>query len=259
MSDTLAPDQHSYLLKQYPTICAVTDQRSSNDCFNCTRKGGLLLVGATSNQDGNETSAACTYLTQGLFFVLIYYTPSVLLCCKFYQSIQLTFFRILIQKRFVLWSNTLSQSFQWYRPFSIPCHLSLHFLKNCFPKVGISMRIIWYYGIIKSGKRWFGKCMVHGLMDTVLRTKTKTLPLLNIRVCYFFCAVYHSKNHVISHPVIAAFLEVILNILQRWKTMMTCQSNFPNTTENCQKIVTNCKFDFRLNFALNGGHLGHHL
>ena len=23
--------------------------------------------------------------------------------------------------------------------------------------------------------------------------------------------------------------------------------------------VTDCKFDFRLNFALNGGHLGHHL
>ena len=27
--------------------------------------------------------------------------------------------------------------------------------------------------------------------------------------------VYHSKNHVIPHPVIAAILNVILNILQR--------------------------------------------
>ena len=57
--------------------------------------------------------------------------------------------------------------------------------------------------------------MVHGLMDTIPRTKTKTLPLRKIRVCYFFRAVYQSKNHVISHPVIAAILDVILNILQR--------------------------------------------
>ena len=35
------------------------------------------------------------------------------------------------------------------------------------------------------------------------------------RVCYFFCAVYHSENHVIPCPVIAAVLDVILNILQR--------------------------------------------
>ena len=31
----------------------------------------------------------------------------------------------------------------------------------------------------------------------------------------FFCAVYYSKIHVISNPVIAAILDVILNILQR--------------------------------------------
>ena len=31
----------------------------------------------------------------------------------------------------------------------------------------------------------------------------------------FFRAVYHSKNHVIPHRVIAAILDVILNILQR--------------------------------------------
>ena len=31
----------------------------------------------------------------------------------------------------------------------------------------------------------------------------------------FFCAVYHSKTHVISNTVIAAILNVILNILQR--------------------------------------------
>ena len=29
--------------------------------------------------------------------------------------------------------------------------------------------------------------------------------------------MYYSKKHVIPHPVIAATLNVILNILQRWK------------------------------------------
>ena len=114
--------------------------------------------------------------------------------CKFYLSTQLTFFRTLIQKRYVLWSNTLSQKFQWYRPFSIPWHLSLHFLKECFRKIGIFMRIIWYYGIIRSGQKWCGKCMVHKFMETILRTKTKTLPLGKLRVCYFFHAMYYSKN-----------------------------------------------------------------
>ena len=55
--------------------------------------------------------------------------------------------------------------------------------------------------------------MEHGLMDTIPRTMTETLR--KIRVCYFFCAVYHRKNHAIHHRVIAAILDVILNILQR--------------------------------------------
>ena len=52
-----------------------------------------------------------------------------------------------------------------------------------------------YYGIIRSGQKWSGKWMVHRLMDTVPRTKTKTLPLRKIRFCYLFRAVYHSKKH----------------------------------------------------------------
>ena len=56
--------------------------------------------------------------------------------------------------------------------------------------------------------------MMHGLIDTIPRTKTKTLPLRKLRVRYFFRAVYHSKYHVILIRVIAAILEVILNILQ---------------------------------------------
>ena len=57
--------------------------------------------------------------------------------------------------------------------------------------------------------------MMHGLMDTIPRKKTKILPLRKIRVCYFFHAVYHNKTDVIPHPVVAAILNIILNILQR--------------------------------------------
>ena len=47
------------------------------------------------------------------------------------------------------------------------------------------------------------------------QNKDKTLPLRKIRVCYFFRAVNQSKKHVFSHPVNAAILNVIPNILQR--------------------------------------------
>ena len=91
------------------------------------------------------------------------------------------------------------------------------------------------------------------------QNKDKDITIMKNKRLLFFCAVYHSKNHMIPHLVIAAILDVILNIILRWKTTITCQSNFQNTTEKYQKIVTNCEFDLRLNFALNGGHLGHHL
>ena len=34
---------------------------------------------------------------------------------------------------------------------------------------------------------------------------------------------------------------------------------FSKYNRKLSEIVTNCEFDFKLNFALNGGHLGHHL
>ena len=49
------------------------------------------------------------------------------------------------------------------------------------------------------------------------------------------------------------------------KYFTTLKTNNNMTVKVCKynrkqsEIVTNCEFDFRLNFALNGGHLGHHL
>ena len=64
--------------------------------------------------------------------------------------------------------------------------------------------------------------------------------------------MYHNKEHVIPHPVIAAILDAISNIFTTLKTTASCQSNSSNTTaaENYQKKVIKCNFDFRLNFAL---------
>ena len=71
--------------------------------------------------------------------------------------------------------------------------------------------ILWY-SQIRPKVVW----KVHGARidgyDSQIKDKKK-LPSRKIRVCYFFRAVYNSKKHVFSHPVIAAILNVILNIL----------------------------------------------
>ena len=46
------------------------------------------------------------------------------------------------------------------------------------------------------------------------QNKDKNINVTKNKSLFFFRAVYHSKNHVIPHPVIAAILGIILNILQ---------------------------------------------
>ena len=47
------------------------------------------------------------------------------------------------------------------------------------------------------------------------QNKDKNNTITKNKSLLFFHAVYRSKNHVIPHRVIAAILDVILNILQR--------------------------------------------
>ena len=106
------------------------------------------------------------------------------------------------------YARTQPQHFQLYRLFSILWHLSLHL----FLKEGTFTRIIWYYGIIRSNQKWSGKwCM--DLMDTITRTKTKNNITKNSPL-FFPCCSVSKQKHVIPHPVIAAILDIILNILQ---------------------------------------------
>ena len=159
---------------------------------------------AHTNQQSRwkRTSAVCRYLTQGLFLCW-YATLHKLFLCKFYPSIQL-FFSAYWFRKGLYFDQTLCHNFFSDIIRSVyPVIYHFIFLKKCFSQSSnfYENKLIWYYGTIRSQQKWSGKCMVYGLMDTIPRIKTKTLPLWKIRVCYFFRAVYHSKNHVIPHPV----------------------------------------------------------
>ena len=75
--------------------------------------------------------------------------------------------------------------------------------------------ILWHYQI-RPKVVWN---VVHGLMDTITRTKTKKLPLRRIKSVTFFvqCIIHVAKTYVIPHLVIADILYVILNNLHRLK------------------------------------------
>ena len=78
------------------------------------------------------------------------------------------------------------------------------------------------------------------------------VPLRKIRVHYCFQYSLSSQNPCDFPPCYCCHLGRHLEYVTTLKTTPTFQSNFPNTTavENNQKIVINCDFDFRLNFAL---------
>ena len=86
----------------------------------------------------------------------------------------------------------------------------------------------------------------------ITTTKNKTL-------LFFPCSVSLQNKHIIPHPVIATILNVILNIFYNAKNNNNMPVKFSKYCRKLTEIVTNCKFDFRMNFALNDGHLGHHL
>ena len=89
----------------------------------------------------------------------------------------------------------------------------------------MSILILWYYQIWpkvvwKVHGAWIGGYFLSMILASLRlehyarydsENRDKPFPLQKIRLCYFFCAVYHSKNHVIPY----CFNADILNILQR--------------------------------------------
>ena len=94
MSDTLAPNQHLYLLWQFPTICAVvalaTDQYSSYGCYNCTRPAGLYQPSIKMVM--NIFSMQIPY--SGVVFGVdtLHSISNMFIFCKLYPSIQMIFY-----------------------------------------------------------------------------------------------------------------------------------------------------------------------
>ena len=72
--------------------------------------------------------------------------------------------------------------------------------------------ILWYYQIRQKVVWKLHGAWIDGY-DSQNKDKNITITK-NRSLLFFFRAVYHSKNYVIPHPVIAAILDVILNILQ---------------------------------------------
>ena len=205
---TSVPICHSNIQPFVLSVALATDQGSRNGCYNCTGQAGPYQPAvkmATNICSMQIPYSGVVLCVDTLHFISIY--------CKFYPSIQLTFFRTLNQKWDVHWSNfSVISSVQYTLSFITS------FFEEKFSHSRIFMRIIlilWYNQICPKVV-W----KVHGawIDGYDSQNKDKTLPLRKIRVCYFFRAVNQSKKHVFSHPVIAAILNVILNILQRWKT-----------------------------------------
>ena len=69
--------------------------------------------------------------------------------------------------------------------------------------------ILWFYQI-----RLKGVWKVHGawIGGYDSQSKDKNITITKNKSQLFFRAVYHNKNHVISHPVMTAIFDVILNI-----------------------------------------------
>ena len=93
--------------------------------------------------------------------------------------------------------------------------------------------------------------MVHGLMDTSQNKDQNITITKNKSVSW--------KKPCDSPPCYCCHLECHLKYFTTLKNNNNMPVKFSEYNRKLSEIVTNCEFDFRLNFALNGGHLGHHL
>ena len=160
-------------------------------------------------------------LYSGFFLVLIHYTPEVFFVNFIHLSSWL--FSAYWFKKGLYFDQTLC-----HKVFSDTLSFVTSFFEEIFSqskKFYENNDIMVLSDTAKSG---LGSAWIDGYFLSIIlaslrlehyarydsENKDKPLPLQKIRLCYFFRAVYHSKNHVIPYCFIAG----ILNILQRWKT-----------------------------------------
>ena len=97
--------------------------------------------------------------------------------------------------------------------------------------------ILWYYQI-QPKVVW----KVHGVWidEYDSQNKDKNITITKNKSLLFFHVVYHIKNHVIPHPVIAAILNVILNKFTTLKNNNNMPVKFSKYKRKLSEIVTNC-------------------
>ena len=141
---------------------------------------------ARTNQQSRwkRTSAACRYLTQGLFFVLIS------IFCNFYPSIQQTFSRILIQKRVCTLIKHSVTEFSVISSVQYTRSLITSFFEEIFSQCRNfyeNYMILWYYQI-RPKVVW----KVHGAWvdgyDSQNKDKNITITK-NKSMLFFLCSV----------------------------------------------------------------------
>ena len=186
-----------------------TDQRSSNACYNCTRQAGPyqpaaeLVTNICSMQIPYSRVDFSVDTLHSISIFVNFIHPSSWL------------FSIYWFKKGLYFDQTLCHVFKWCRPFSIPCHLSLHLLRKYFTEVGIENNmILWHYQIWPKVV-W----KVHGawIDGYDSQYKDKIITITKHKSQLFFPCSVSKQNHLIPHRVICAILDIILNILQRWK------------------------------------------
>ena len=112
------------------SVTLATDQ-SSNGCYNCIGQAGPYQPAVKM-----VTNICSMQIPYSVVVFSVDTLHSISIFCKFYPSIQLAFFPHIDSKKVC---TLIKHSFTKFSV--IPCHLSLHFLKKCFPKVRIFMRI----------------------------------------------------------------------------------------------------------------------
>ena len=160
-------------------------------------------------QDGNEhLQMQIPSLLSGCFYLCWCTILYNIFLVNFINPSSWLFFRTLIKKG-LYFDQTLCHKISSDIVHSVYPGICHFIFVEFFHKVGFFYEnniLLWYYQI-RQKVVW----KVHGawIDGYHSQNKDKNITITKIRSLLFFHAVYYSKSHVISHPVIAAILNVI--------------------------------------------------
>ena len=190
------------------SVALATDQISSDGCYNCTGQ-------ADSYQPAVKMVTNIPY-------------SEVVFCIDALHSISISFFIFIHPSSWLFSSYGFNKGLYFDQTL---CHkvfseYTLSFITSCFEEMFSQSRnfyennmTLWYYQI-RPKVVW--KVHVAWIDIYNSQNKGKIITITKNKSIIFFPCSVSKQNHVIPHRLIAAILDVILNILQRWKTKRTC-------------------------------------